>query len=176
MKILERDLFNYIFFPECLNSDKLTYILANADNYKSELELLIGIKNQQKEKLSSEIIKSILFRVANLNRKSAVILEKTKKHTINSSEQLILAADSPNLEHKLRTDTFQDKNLNYLVKIITNEKENRIFVFSKESNELKNIQFIIQPSGHSFLVKSTSKPFIINPKEVINEIAIIPSS
>ncbi len=87
----------------------------------------------------------------------------------------MLAAESPVLEQKLRTDTYEDKNSEYLVKIITDQQQNKIFIFNKDNSEMRNVKINIEPSGKSFILESSFKPYILTPKQEINRISIHPN-
>lgn len=174
MSKIEKDLFYYIFSPNSLDRERYKRISDLKVNYINELNLLKEIKDKYNLPVSEGIIAKIWQRVEKINKKSSVLLEKTNNPHIFQSGQLVLAAESPVLEQKLRTDTFQDKNSEYLVKIITDKQQNKIFIFNKDNSEMRNVKIKIEPSGKSFILESSFKPYTIIPKQEINRIAIFP--
>lgn len=58
MEITERDLFNYVFYKNLIDKEKIEY-LKNSIIYKSEIDFLTSIKNALPEELSDEIKEKI---------------------------------------------------------------------------------------------------------------------
>ena len=166
MNISEKDLFNYVFFPDSLSKQKCKQIVENKHKFSFEISFLAEYKENLKEKVSDKIIEKILSKLEAFNNRVGIVLEKTNNPRLFHSEQLVLAAESPILEQKLRTDTFED---------ITDKQQNRIFIFNKDNSEMKNVKINIEPSGKSFVLESSFKPFIISPKQEINRISIYPN-
>ena len=61
----------------------------------------------------------------------------------------------------------------YLIKIITDRNQNKIFIFNNDNSELKDIKLNLQPSGHIINIESSKIPYIISPKEEITSISLI---
>ena len=175
MNITEKDLFNYVFFPDILSRQKYIQISENKSKFFNELTFLSEYKENLKEKVSDRIIEKILSKLEAYSNSFGIVLEKTNNPHLFPSGKLVLAAESPILEQKLRTDTFEDKNSEYLVKIITDQQQNRIFIFNKDNSEMRNVKINIEPSGKSFVLESSFKPYIISPKQEINRISIYPN-
>jgi hypothetical protein len=53
MEITERDLFNYVFYKNLIEKEKIEY-LENSVIYKSEIDFLTSIKNALSEELTDE--------------------------------------------------------------------------------------------------------------------------
>ena len=137
MNITEKDLFNYVFFPDILSRQRYNQISENKSKFFNELTFLSEYKENLKEKVSDKIIEKILSKLEAYSNSFGIVLEKTNNPHLFPSGKLVLAAESPILEQKLRTDTFEDKNSEYLVKIITDQQQNRIFIFNKDNSEMK---------------------------------------
>jgi hypothetical protein len=175
MSIFEKDLFNYVFFPDILSKEKYNLIENSKSKFQNELTLLSEIKENLKEKVSDDIIERIMLKLHEYNERRLIVLEKTNNPHLFQSGHLVLAAESPVLEQKLRTDTYEDKNSEYLVKIITDQQQNKIFIFNKDNSEMRNVKINIEPSGKSFILESSFKPYILTPKQEINRISIHPN-
>jgi alkylated DNA repair dioxygenase AlkB len=61
-----------------------------------------------------------------------------------------------------------------LVKVISDENENRIFTFRKESGQQKDSRLILHPTDAVFILNSSSNFFILKPRHDITGITIIP--
>jgi hypothetical protein len=175
MNILEKDLFDYVFFPDILSKEKYNSIEESKSKFRNELNLLWEIKENLKGKISDGIIERIMLKLNEYNKRRLIVLEKANNPHLFQSGQLVLAAESPVLEQKLRTDTYEDKNSEYMVKIITDQQQNKIFIFNKDNSEMRNVKINIEPSGKSFILESSFKPYVLTPKQEINRISIYPS-
>lgn len=169
---IERDLFNYIFYPTILSEERKNYILNNLVLFKREIELLSSIKSSLTEKITESVRKQIINKIKSFNRKTEIKLCKINYGGVDS-DNLVLAADSPKLERKMRADTYIGSDSRFLIKIITNENENKIFVFNENISEMENIKIRIKPSNDIFSFNSTDNPLIIKPKKEISDISII---
>lgn len=173
MKIIEKDLFNYVFYPENLTLEKYNLILNNRENFVSELTLLKEIKKNLRQKVSPKITERILAKIHAETKKPTIVLERIDNPHLFESDHLVLAAECPKLERKFRTDTYQDIDSKYLVKVITDEIQNKVFIFNKDNTEMRNIEITIEPSCKTFLVESSFSPFVILPREEISNISIL---
>ncbi|MCB9218210.1 MAG: hypothetical protein H6610_01975 [Ignavibacteriales bacterium] len=173
MVIIEKDLFNFIFYPEHLAKDKYKYIASHKKTYDKEINLLLLIKKYLKEKISGELLNSILNRIDLKKKNSIVCLEKINTKNVLKSDHLVLAAASPQLEKIMRTETFRDKDSKYLIKIISDNEQNKVIIFNKDDLEIQNLKMQVEPSGDIFFIESTSNPIIIKPKQNIEKISLI---
>lgn len=176
MKIQEQDLFNYIFFPTILCKQKEEYILIHKNKFKSEFDLMNKIKSQINGTVNHEIIDKIIQKIREFKKKTEIVLNKTNNLPPFNGNNLVLAAESRDLDEKVYTDTFQDKDSEFMVKIINSIKENKIFLLNRSMIELKNIKMRLDPSGMFLNIKSSLKPMVISPKIEITNITIIPEN
>ena len=173
MEILEHDIFNYIFYPNILDKEKYSY-LGNCELFKEEFELLKKIENFYNEIIPDDIIERIKSLIATNNK--IVRLEKKKDNTPSKSNRLVLAADGPKIDKHQAIETFEDENSKYLIKVISNDYSNKVFLFTRENQEMHNVKLNFEPSGQSYIMVSSNKPIIISPKQEITNIALITES
>lgn len=169
MVILEKDIFTFVFYPEYLSAEKTEYILNYRGKYKNELNLLSNIRDSLKDNVSDDIIDRIKIRIS--ERKTDFIEFKKIDYQESLLDYPVIAADSPKLERELRTDTYCDSASSFLIKILTNKDENRIYVFSNNQSDIEEYKLNIEPSGESFEI-SKNKPLIISPKQDITGVSI----
>ncbi len=67
MSIFEKDLFNYVFFPDILSKEKYNLIENSKSKFQNELTLLSEIKENLKEKVSDDIIERIMLKLHEYN-------------------------------------------------------------------------------------------------------------
>lgn len=172
MEILERDIFDFIFYPDSLERSKYVFLLNN-DKFKAEIGLLTEIINNFQKEIPSAIIKKINNLISAKKNPKIIRLYKNNNYLTDGPKNLVLAADSPKLSKKQSIETFEDKDSKYLIKIITNSDSNKVFLFNKDNEELQNIKLNLEPSGQSFIMETSNKPIIISPKQDIANISLV---
>lgn len=172
--IIEKDLFNYIFHPNHLSSEKDDYITQNIGLYSEEIKFLEKLKNQLKMKVSHTVIEKILSKINKLNCKSIISLEKVNTPT-SASNNLVLAAESPSQYKGSISETYQDADSKFLVKLISRNNKKKIFIFCKNKHVSDNLRLVLHPSENSYLIKRKSEQFNISPDESIEGLSIITS-
>ncbi|MCW8850208.1 MAG: hypothetical protein OQJ81_09555, partial [Melioribacteraceae bacterium] len=139
MNISEKEIFNFIFFPEILDKEKFSF-LSNTDLFKNEINLLRSIKENYNQNLSQEIIEKIISKISELGSNRIIRLEKKKHPLQNNAHQLVLAADSQIKNSKQKIETFEDENSAYLVKVIMEEDLTKIYLFTRNNQEHTNLK------------------------------------
>ena len=170
MKILEREIFNFIFFPEILDKEIFLF-LSNTDLFENEISLLKNIKEKYNQNLAPELIEKIKSKISELSGKEIIRLKK-KITSNNSSNQLVLAADSQlkKINHKI--ETFEDENSSYLIKVLYEEAATKIFLFTRDNQECSNLKINLEPSGNNYTFDNSNDPIIISDKQKITGISI----
>ncbi len=170
MKILEKEIFNFIFFPEILDKEIFLF-LSNTELFENELNLLRNIKEKYNQNLTPEIIEKIKSKISELSN-SGIIRLKKKIPSNNNSNQLVLAADSQLKKNKQKIETFEDENSLFLVKIMEDKEFTKMFFFTKDNKEYKKLRINIEPSGHNYSIESSNEPIIISEEQNITGISI----
>ncbi len=170
--ITEKDIFDFVFFPQNLSEEKRDRILKSSDfddliHYYSELKVNINepITETVRKKLSEKIN---LYKVQKFFRLKVVEEPNSRK----TNEFLVLAAASVPEKPKITTQTFIDEQNHFLVRVIKTQDNTRIFAFSTDDKELKNIKLKVLPSGKEFFMPDNSFPFEIKENLLIEEIQI----
>jgi hypothetical protein len=171
MNISEKELFYFIFYPDKLSEEVTEFIKMNIDIYKDEIDLLKLTKATMNEKVPEDILKKIHQKIKDYEDTSFVVLKKVDNNTEIDNELLALAADSPKIENSNTVATYADKNSKYLVKIISNTTENRLHIFNKDNEEIKNFQITILPSGTTFDIESSNTHLVVKPMQEIASIS-----
>jgi len=171
MSISDKELFNYIFYPDKLSEEQKSFIKNNLNEFKGEINLLELTKSAMDENISEEILNRIHKKIKNFENTSLVILEKINKKADLDKDLLILAADSPEEEETNKIETYADKNSKYLVKVISNSSENKLHIFNKDNEEIKDFQITVLPSGEIFNIESSNFPLVIKPSQEITSLS-----
>ncbi|MDO8550672.1 MAG: hypothetical protein Q7S39_11060 [Ignavibacteria bacterium] len=170
MEITERDLFNYVFYKDLVDKDKVEFLEGN-DTYKDEIDFFSSLKDSLSEEISSDLKKKIAQKIPAYNfsnlawRQTGVIVlypAVEKKNKQKRKDKLVLAADSAELKSQHTSQTFSDEKKQYLVKLINSDSNTKIFVFSTSESELKNLKLTLHPKEKEYLLKDNSNPLEVN--------------
>ena len=174
MKILEREIFDFIFFPETLDKEKFLF-LSTTDLFDNELNLLKDIKEKHQENLPPEIIEKIKAKLVNNTSNGIIRLEKKKNAFQYNSDHLVLAADSQLKNSKKKIQTFEDENSLYLIKVVEEEELVKIYLFIRNNKEFQHVKIKLEPSDQYYIFENQNKPIIISEKQNITAILLFAS-
>lgn len=169
-RILERDLYCYVFYPDDLPQDKKDYINLNKNLFNDELAMLNEIKSQSDIPVPQSILDRINEKIQYYTADNEIVLTKLKIK--QDLEYLTLAADSQTIDSKPTTNTFIDHSSNFLGKVITSGESNKVYLFSKDNGNIKELKITLIPSEEIIYSTSKDMPVIISPKQVIDAIKV----
>jgi len=169
-QISEKDLYNFVLFPGELSKDKILYIESNFNTFKAAIDLLKEMKNNLDTTVNKSIIDNISKKVRNYNKRESIVLNKIIPSY--DANYLVLAADSPNDDSSVKTDTFRDSNNLFLCKVQSNPKNNKIYLFSNEIDKISEFTITLMPSGNNYNINLEDIPLIVSPRKLINSIRI----
>ena len=171
MTITEKDIFNYVFFKDTLDKEKITEIeednkmLSQIDFYKElKKNLLQDISNDTKKKLNAKIQAYNLADVITLFPQE---LPDTSKRI-----KLLKYAAASEMENASSVLTYINEDKNYLVRLHKDENKYKIFVFSTLQDKLKNLQLTFSPSGEIISLKDNQSPFLISLSQIPDKIEV----
>ncbi len=171
MNITEKDLFKFVFYKSELPQKKQNFITENLDKFSSSIKFLTEIKSQSEIELSPSIMGRIHDLIANQYLKKEFVL--TPVITEDCSDYLTLAADSNSKECDENSRTFTDPGNNYMVKVISEGTENKLFLFSRDKNVNSDLSLTIYPSNEKHLINKSSSNIILLQKQRIDKIIIM---
>ena len=161
--LTEQDIFNYIFYPDNLDSEKKNYIDNHAEDYAAQIEFCMALNRA--EVLKDENFEPIQHKV------NIIELYPVKLNINSNNNQLTLAAASSELSKRIETKTFTDDNSQFLVRLVAADGEKKLYVFSK-NKEFKEAKLTLFPSQRSFRINSFELPIKIDNLEEIEKISI----
>lgn len=175
MKILEKEIFDFIFFPETLDKEKFLF-LSTTDLFENELNLLRDIKEKNQGNIPPEIIEKIKSKLVNISSSGIIRLEKKKNPFQYNPDHLVLAADSQLKNSKQKIQTFEDENSLYLIKVIVEDEITKIYLFIRDQKEFHHVKIKLEPSDQYYIVENQNKPIIITEKQNITAISLFTSA
>lgn len=178
--ITEKDLFDFIFFPELLSKDKLSYLESSKD-FSEEIAFFTELKNSLQSEITAEEKNLIAQRIPVYTPVHIIQLfpvDLPKKRKVNG---LILAAASENNNKPVITSrTFYDDNKVYIIKVINYENSCKIFVFSTHYEIIKNFDLVITPQNIRYHIDDNTIPleldYNVNPESITLEFNLIKQS
>ncbi|RJP74124.1 MAG: hypothetical protein C4539_00695 [Ignavibacteriales bacterium] len=162
MEISEKDIFDYVFYRETLQTDKLKYIDENYSLFTKEIEYYKSFHNSIDNEINEEMSNKF-FAALSAGRTKVIELYPKQIELPQEDEQYRLAADSVYLTAKTGSQSFSDSKSTVLVKLLTKDNKTQIYVFSTVDKQLKNIKLTISPSNKTFSMEN-NKTFIEVPE------------
>ncbi len=151
MIITERDIFNFVNYPEKLDREKADYIRSRRALFKEQ----IGYCEEEKREIDERVQNGM--KVFHLMR--VPYIEKKKEPVY------YLAADSINLDKTIRTETYVSEGERYYIKAVFYSDKTKIFVFGGNETRIKNFKLMIKPSEKTYIMESNDAPLEL-PAEV----------
>lgn len=156
MKVNERDIFNFVFYPGLVR-EEIKMFLHSIEDSTDAIIFYKELKDSLNSDLSIETKKKIsekipIYEFSNIIQLYPVEENKKKRNSFT------LAAASPEETPKIVTKTFYDEDKSYIIKVINYEKNSKIFVFSTQQEVIKNFDLIIQPQNEKYHIKDNLIP------------------
>lgn len=163
-QITEQDIFNYVFYPDSLTTEKKIFLDTHQNDYLEQIEFCRELNKSENSKDESELL-------PNYSKLKVIELFPINLNIAANSEYLTLAAASSELNKRIETKTFTDENSQFLVRLVAAEGEKKLYIFSK-SKEFKEAKLTLFPSLRSFTINSFELPIKIDNLEEIEKISI----
>ena len=167
----ERDIFNYVFFRNLLDEEKLKYLERNEHNieqiefYKNMKQEISGPVDQEiKEKLAA---KSEVYKIPKIITLYPVDDKIEKK----PSDVPILAAASAPEESKVSAQTFIDEGKTFLIRLLRIDNITKIFTFPITHTDSKSFRITLHPEKNTFTVRN-NEPFEIEGRHNVEAISV----
>lgn len=160
MKVTEKDIFNFVFYPENVREEIKAFLLSIEDfndaiifykELKAELNKPVSdkIKSMLAEKIPAYTLSSIIHLYP---------VEEIKKQ----KNGYVLAAASVEEKPKIITKTFYNDDKTYIIKIINYSESSKIFVFSTQQEVIKDFDLIVLPENQKFHFIDNKLPLEVN--------------
>jgi len=158
IKIEERDIFNYIFYPDSIMQGQADFLKDNKD-YKSIIEIYNDIMNSLEKGVTSEQKKNIASKISSYKIAKIITLYPVKDEIQHiTSEVPILAAASPEKESQVKTQTFVDEKKGFVIRLVRVGEKAKIYVFSINKEWEKKICLTFYPSNQKYHIADINTP------------------
>lgn len=175
MKVTEKDIFNFVFYPENVKEEIKAFLLSIEDFndaiifYKElKTELNKPVSDEVKSKLAEKIPAYSLNKIIHLYP-----VEEIKK----KRNGYVLAAASVEEKPKIVTKTFYNDDKSYIIKIINYSENAKIFVFSTQQEVIKDFDLITLPENQKYHFIDNKLPleisYPLNPESVQIEFSLM---
>jgi hypothetical protein len=160
LKITERDIFNFVFYPESVDQGISTFLSAS-ENYTDAIIFYKELKAELEKNLSDEIKDLIAQKIPAYRNLTVIKLHPLKVPSSNKRNGNRLAAASTELKPKMTTKTFVDNDKEYLIKVLNYGETTKVFVFSTKDEVVKNFDIVIEPHHLKYHFEDNSEPLKI---------------
>lgn len=163
MKVTERDIYNFVFFPESLRAEIKAFLSSIEDSseavifykeMKSELDK--ELTTNEKRKIAEKIKAYKLPNVITLYPMHEPYKNKRPNHLV------LAAASENNTVPKMVTKTFVDDGKDYLIKVLTYGSTTKVFVFSTHDEIIKDFNIVIEPHNLKYHLNDNTEPLKID--------------
>jgi len=161
LKITERDIFNFVFYPGLLNKE-IKAFLASIEESSDAITFYKELKSELEDNLTNEIRAKIKNKIPAYHPLNIIDLHALKEPKDKRQNGSRLAAASTELKPKMTTKTFVDNDKEYLIKVLNYGDKTKVFVFSTKDEVVKNFDIIIEPHNLKFHFEDNSEPLKIN--------------
>ena len=158
MNISERDIFDFVFYPEKLSIEKVEH-LKNSKVFDEEISFYRSLKKSLQEELTEDVKQKLAEKIplyVPIRKYTLYPVKETVKKRKNDIP--ILAADSPKEKPAVTAKTFIDEHNHYLIRLLNFKESSKIYVFSTTDETLKNYKVVVKPSGKVFEQVDNSSP------------------
>jgi len=179
-EITEKDIFNFVFYPEFLSKEKVSFLQTSSD-FNDEVEFYSSIRNSLSDELDFEVKQKIASTIDIYKLKNIIYLYPVEELKIQKrSNELVLAAASKEDKPTISTKTFYDADKTYIIKVINYDKSSRVFVFSTQYELIKDFELNILPQNLKYHISDNSAPleldFNVEPESICLQFNLIKRS
>lgn len=173
MKIREKDIFKFVFYPLELSSTKKEFISNNYDKFATQIKAFENVRDNSVN-VDEKLFEEFQSKSKNFGKepRRKFLEKRVSNNQLKKNDTWKFAADSMTLNKKIITETFMDSDSKYLLKLLVSNELTKLFLFSHDNSQLKNMKVTLYPSGDSYIMKDNSKPLEINGEIVADSITI----
>lgn len=170
MKITERDIFNFVFYPE-LVKEEIKAFLTTIENNSDAIAFYKDLKSDLENKITKDIQKKIKGKIKSYRPLNIIELHTLKEPKLKiENGSRLAAASTTELKPKMTTKTFVDNDKEYLIKVLNYGDMTKIFVFSTKDEVVKNFDIVIEPQHLKYHLDDNSEPLkieqLIEPERI----------
>ena len=167
INITEIDIYKFVFSSESLDSVKRSYLESNSERFKKEIGYFQELKNSSPSQETELLVNEIMHKIIS---HSIVELFPSVIPSEEHDSKLRLSAESLKLSKKTYSLGFTDKSSDHVVKIINNDSQTLMYLFTSKPISKARITFF--PSETSYTIKDTSKPIEILDESNIEKVTV----
>ncbi len=172
IKIEERDIFNYVFYPDVIEQEKAD-IIIDSKEYNSIVELYNDIRNNLDKGMTTEQKKNIASKISAYKHQKIITLYPIKDEIKQSTSDVpILAAASPEKEPRVKTQSFIDEEKGFVIRLVRVGEKAKIYVFPIIYKGNKKICLTFHPSNQKHHITDINTPLDLANLAPIESISI----
>jgi hypothetical protein len=169
MGITEKDIIDFVFYREALDSQKIAEI-ENNDNFKEQLEFFAELKKQLSLELSTGLKKKLAEKIPAYRTENIIALHPVKVPGTGEKIHLLKYAAASGEEKGTNVITFLNEDKNFLIRLHKLVENYKIFVFSTTQQKLNNLELTFYPSGDKVSLKDNRESYFISISQMPDRI------
>jgi len=169
--ITERDIFNFVFFPETLSPEKFAFLEKKEDNFEP-VEYYRQLKKAISSELTDEVREKIAERIPAYKLIKVIELFPVKDETPKrTSDVPILAAASAAEEPAVTAKTFIDENKTFLVRLLVMGNKTKIFTFPISNTDVTDFSITLHPEEQSYTIHN-NEPIELEGRHEVESVSV----
>jgi hypothetical protein len=163
LKITERDIFNFVFYPDLVR-EEINAFLSSIAETSEEIKFYGNLKISLNQPIAKDIKQKIADKINAYKLTDSITLFpmhnpiQERKH----ASFVLAAASENNTSPKMVTKTFVDDGKDYLIKILTYGNNTKVFVFSTHDEVIKDFHIVVEPQNLRFHLDDNTEPLKID--------------
>ncbi|GBD86607.1 hypothetical protein BMS3Abin03_00528 [bacterium BMS3Abin03] len=150
--ITERDIFNFVFFPETLSAEKFAFLEKKEGGFEP-IKFYRHLKKAIESDITDEIRKKIAEKIPAYKLTKVIKLFPVKDELPKrTSDVPILAAASAAEEPAVIAKTFVDSDKTFLIRLLRMGNKTKIFTFPITHTDRETFQLTLHPEEETFTI------------------------
>lgn len=171
IQITEKDLFNFVFHPDSIN-EEIKKTISEDKSISNVIKFYEAMKEEILNILDYSTKRLIAKKIPEYKLSNVVELHQLQAAQPQKKSYRLAADSDKELKPKIITKTFVDDEKNFMVKVLINGGNTKIFVFSTQDELLENFNLYIEPNNLEFHFKDNTEPLILEGRIEVEKIKI----
>ena len=172
MKITEKDIFYYVFYPSKVDADVFRHIDEGKDKFP-QIDVYREIKDSSGQEVSPSVKQKLAgkipaYKLSQVYELFPWTIEASEAKDVNP----VLAAATVEVQSDNLSKTFIDKEKNIIIRLIGTVKRSRLYVFPVSGDKLGEFSLTLNPGQQKFYFKDSLESKIIENVPEIHSISV----
>lgn len=157
MEISERDIFDYIFSPENLSPEMVSY-LRNSNDFARQINFYSELKDSFAIEIPDILKLKIASKIPAYQPYISVLLYPVEKA---GNDESLSSTNVNDEEKEVSTQIFSDAKKDYVLKLLNYQTHSKLFTFNTSGKKMSNFRIKFHPGSIEHQCNDNKDPLII---------------